>query len=160
MYKIGLGQDSHCFSNLKKDLILGGVKIDDINGLEANSDGDVILHSVCNALSSAIGGDSLSTWADEMCLKKGVQDSREYVKQIVKVVFQKKYQINNLSISIEAKKPYLKPALIKMMKINIARLLMIKTDQIGITFTSGEKLTAFGKGEGIQVLSIVSLISR
>jgi len=160
MYKIGLGQDSHRFSNLKKDLILGGVKINNINGLEANSDGDVILHSICNALSSAIGGDSIGTWADEMCLKKEIKDSREYVKEIVKAVFQKKYKVNNLAISVEARKPYLKIEAIKEIKTNIAQLLAINIDQVGITFTSGEGLTAFGKGEGIQVLSIVSLISQ
>lgn len=160
MDKIGLGQDAHRFSKKKKDLVLGGIKIINQNGMEANSDGDVILHSICNALSSAIGGDSIGTWADEMCLKQGIKDSREYAKKIVKIMAQKKYKVNNLSISVEAKKPFLKIDLIKKIKTNIARLLMISTDQIGITFTSGEGLTAFGRGEGIQVLSIISLVSQ
>jgi 2-C-methyl-D-erythritol 2,4-cyclodiphosphate synthase len=155
MYRVGIGQDSHSFDH-GKPLVLGGLVIFKNNGLKANSDGDVILHSICNALSSAIGGNSLGTWADEMCFK-GITDSKEYVKYIMKKVSIKNYQINNLSISIEAKTPYLSLKIIKKIKKKIAQLLKIKLEQLGITFTSGENLTSFGKGKGIQVLTIVSL---
>ena len=82
MDRVGIGQDSHKFAK-KKPLILGGVKVADKGGLEGNSDSDVILHSLCNALSSAIGGDSLSTWSDNMC-KRGIKDSQKYVEYIFK----------------------------------------------------------------------------
>ena len=87
MNRIGIGQDSHKFERERnKPLILGGVKIPDEIGLLASSDGDVFLHSICNALSSAIGGDSLGTWADSMCLEKKVTDSKEYVNYIFQKV--------------------------------------------------------------------------
>lgn len=158
MYRVGIGQDSHSF-DYRKPLVLGGLVIFKNNGLKAKSDGDVILHSICNALSSAIGGNSLGTWADKMC-SKGITDSKEYLKYIIKKVNNKNYRINNLSISIEAKTPYLSLTIIKKMKKKIIQLLKIKLEQLGITFTSGENLTSFGKGKGIQVLTIVSLKKR
>ncbi|MBI2327585.1 2-C-methyl-D-erythritol 2,4-cyclodiphosphate synthase [Candidatus Curtissbacteria bacterium] len=160
--RIGIGQDSHRFANQPTDgknfLVLGGVKIDNNTGLEGNSDGDVILHSLCNALSSAIGGDSLSTWFDEM-VEKGVTDSQKAVEHIFKKIRQEKYRVENVSISVEAKKPYIELKIANKMKENIAKLLGIKKNQVGITFTSGEGLTPFGKGLGIQSISQV-LISK
>lgn len=161
MFRIGLGQDSHRFlTSSQKPLILGGVKISNKNGLDGNSDSDVILHSLCNALSSAVGADSLSTWSDEMCLKQGIKESAKYVEYIFNVIKDNKYQVYNVSISIEARKPYLTMKQTKLIKEKIAKLLEINIDQIGITFTSGEGLTAFGKGKGIQALSIILLVKN
>ena len=162
MYRIGLGQDSHAFLNPpaggNKPLILGGVKVNQSNGLSGNSDTDVILHSLCNALSSAVGGDSLSTWSDKMC-QNGIIDSAKYVEHILKQVEGNKYKVENVSICVEAKKPRLDLETIKKIKAKIASLLKIKTEQVGITFTSGENLTPFGQGKGIQAISEV-LISK
>jgi 2-C-methyl-D-erythritol 2,4-cyclodiphosphate synthase len=150
MNRIGLGQDSHAFlTSGKKPLILGGVKISESEGLSGNSDADVILHSLCNALSSAIGGDSLSTWFDAM-VSKGVTDSKKAVEYIFNEVKQKKYRVENVSICVEAKKPRLDLKIINKIKENIANLLEINIEQVGITFTSGEGLTPFGCGRGIQ----------
>lgn len=159
MSRIGLGQDSHSFvdASENKPLMLGGVKISTKGGLKANSDGDVILHSICNAISSAIGGDSLSTWTDDMCLKQGIKDSARYVEYIFDKIVVLKFSVVNISISVEAKGPILKMEVINQIKKRIALLLKINTDQVGLTFTSGEGLTAFGLGQGMQALTIVNL---
>jgi len=158
MYRIGLGQDSHAFKTSgKKPLILGGVRISENGGLSGNSDTDVILHSLCNALSSAIGGDSLAAWSDEMCFKKGIKDSKKYVEYIFTKVKQKKYRVENVSICVEAKKPRLDLKIIEKIKEKIASLLEINIQQVGITFTSGENLTPFGQGKGIQSIAQVLL---
>lgn len=159
MLRVGLGQDSHGFTAAKenKPLILGGVRVSVEGGLEANSDGDVILHSLCNALSSAIGGDSLSTWADDMCYKQGIKDSARYVEYIFNKAVALKYSVVNISISVEAKRPYLKMKIINQIKERIASLLKIKTERIGLTFTSGNGLSVFGKGLGIQVSTIINI---
>lgn len=155
MFRVGLGQDSH---RLKagRSLILGGVKVSNKYYLEADSDGDVIIHSLCNALSTAIGGGSLDTWAGEM-FKSGITDSREFLKVIIDRVKKKGLKINNVGIMVEAGKPKLEGFREKM-QISLAKLLEIERDKVGIAFTSGEGLTSFGKGEGIQAFSIVSLI--
>ena len=161
MIRVGIGQDSHRFENFSKNknLILGGIKIDTDLKFQANSDGDVILHSLCNALGSAIGLGSISTYADKMCLEQGIIDSRKYVEYIFQKVKEKNYKIQNVSNSIEAKKPKLEKHFPEMKKI-IAQILEINVDDVGITATSGEELTAFGKGEGIQVFVIVCIVSN
>lgn len=157
MIRVGLGQDSHWFGDKKKPLVLGGIKVADQGGLKANSDGDVILHSLCNALSSAIGGDSLGTWADEMCWQQGIIDSQEFVKAIMKKVKDQNYQVNNASLAIEAKKPKISLKTFQKMKQKISQLLEIDSSAVGITITSGEGLTAFGQGKAIQVFAVVTL---
>lgn len=156
MVRVGIGQDSHAFDSGQKALVLGGVKIAQNGGLAGKSDGDVILHSLCNALSSAIGGDSLSTWSDKMC-EAGIIDSRKYVEHIFKKIKEEGYEVSNVSISVEAKKPYIELKIANKMKENVAKILEIKKDHVGITFTSGEGLTPFGKGLGIQSICAVLL---
>jgi len=152
--RIGIGQDSHRFDS-STGLIFGGVKFDNYPKLKGNSDADVVIHSLCNALSSAIGGESLSTWADDMC-QQGITDSQEYLKHIFNIVSQN-YTIGNVSISVEAQIPRLTPDEKQLVKKSLADILKINLDQIGITYTSGQDLTVFGKGEGIQVFSTVLL---
>ncbi|UCH12375.1 MAG: 2-C-methyl-D-erythritol 4-phosphate cytidylyltransferase [Candidatus Omnitrophota bacterium] len=152
---IGIGQDSHEFTDKEKPLVLGGITIPNENGLDANSDGDVILHALFNALSQAVGGRSLGCYADPMC-KKGVTDSREYLKVVLDMVNKKDYRINNVGFMMEAKKPRLDDYEEKI-KESIANLLGIGKGQVGITVTSGEELTPFGQGKAIQVFSVASL---
>lgn len=160
MNRVGIGQDSHRFLKKEKikDLILGGIKIDYNFGLEGNSDADVVIHSLCNAFSSAIGGESLSAWTDEM-YKNGIKDSLKYLEIVLNKIKQFNYSIANVSIAIEAKEPKLQNE-IKRIKNKLVKVLKININQIGITVTSGEALTSFGKGEGIQAISIVNLFSN
>ena len=157
--RIGIGQDSHRFEKTVYGLVFGGIHFSQHLKLNGNSDGDVLIHSLCNALSSAIGGESLSTWSDDMCLKQGIVDSRQYLKYIVNQI-SKKFSISNISVSVEAQIPRLTPDEKQMVKKSLADILKINPDQIGITYTSGEDLTAFGKKEGIQVFSTVLLIEK
>lgn len=152
--RIGIGQDSHRFDENKR-LILGGFPIDHI-GLNANSDGDVILHSLCNAIASGIGLGSIGSYADEMCSTQGIKDSSQYLKHVDSEMKRKGHSINNISISVECKTPKVEP-LIDDIKKSISKILAISPDLIGLTATSGEGLTEVGKGLGIAVIAIVSL---
>ncbi|MFH1664323.1 MAG: 2-C-methyl-D-erythritol 4-phosphate cytidylyltransferase, partial [archaeon] len=148
--RVGLGLDSHRFETEKeKPLILGGIEIPNEPGLKANSDGDVILHALFNALSQAIGGKSIGCYADKICLQDGITDSKEYLEVILKKLEEKNYRINNIGMMIEAKKPNLGPHHDKI-KESLSELLKINKENIGLTFTSGEDLTDFGKGLGMQ----------
>jgi len=157
MIRVGIGQDSHRFiRKSKKRLALGGVIIHDEKGLEGNSDGDVVLHAIFNALSQAVGKRSIGFYSDKMC-REGIKDSREYLKLALKMVKDSGYRVNNIGVMIEAKKPRIEPY-VDDMKKSIARILMITQNMVGITATSGEGLTAFGKGMGIQVFAIATVV--
>lgn len=162
MYRIGIGQDSHKLkpksnkSKIKKNLILGGVEVSPKYYLEADSDGDVIIHALCNALNTAIGFGSFDLYAGPM-FNQGVIDSKEYLRVALGMVKQKGYKINNISFMVEAQKPKLENYREKICR-SLTKLLSIDKRRIGIAFTSGENLTSFGKGRGIQVFCLVSLI--
>lgn len=156
--RVGLGMDSHRFAVENKDLILGGVTIEGEIGLEANSDGDVVLHALFNSISQALGKSSISVYADPMC-KKGIIDSAEYLKVILGIMHEKGYEIGNIGIMIEAKRPKILDHEEKI-KEKIALICGISKDQIGITATTGEGLTVFGQGLGIQCFAIVNLVRK
>src|SRR3989338_3431108 len=157
--KIGIGQDSHKFSNDKnKKLMLGGIRIENEAGFEANSDGDVILHALFNALSTAIADKSLGFYADKMC-KVGIKDSKKYIEFILNKVKERNYKISNVAIMLEGKKPEIDEHIEKIKK-SLSRLLKIKEENIGIAATSGEELTEFGKGNGMQCFAAISLRTK
>ncbi|MDM8545662.1 2-C-methyl-D-erythritol 2,4-cyclodiphosphate synthase [Candidatus Venteria ishoeyi] len=151
----GIGQDSHRFDleNSKKILKLGGVAFLGEPPLKGNSDADVVLHAITNAVSGITGVNILGVVSDKLCLEQGITDSRVYLQEALKYLQNK--QLTHVSISIECKFPKISPK-IPEMKQSIADLLDLSSNQIGITATTGEGLTAFGRGEGIQALVIVS----
>ncbi|MDD3066216.1 MAG: 2-C-methyl-D-erythritol 4-phosphate cytidylyltransferase [Candidatus Gracilibacteria bacterium] len=153
--RVGLGLDSHPFASRKRNLILAGVKLSSNGGLAGNSDGDVIIHSLINALSSALGGGSISTYADSLC-QKGIKDSRKYLEKVLEKLTKENCEIVNVSVALEAAKPKLEKHFPKL-KNSLSKLLSISADCIGITATTGEGLTSFGRGEGIQCFVIVLL---
>ena len=89
-------------------------------------------------------------------LKKGITDSKEYLKVILRKLNQKNMKISNISISIEAKKPKLEKYT-ENIKNSLSKILKLEKEKIGITYTSGEDLSSFGKGQGMQCFVVVSL---
>lgn len=157
MLRVGIGQDSHPFGeDENKKCVLGGVEIQDVIGFEGNSDGDVIIHAICAAIEQSLGRKNFSTYSDDMC-KEGVTDSKEYLKVAVSHMKEKGFKINNIGISVECKTPKILP-IEDEIKQNLAPILETDIDNIGINATTGEGMTAFGRGEGVQVFVIVSLI--
>lgn len=152
--KVAIGQDSHKidYENKKKKLLLGGIEFQENYGLVANSDGDVVLHAITNAISGITGQNILGKIADDMC-QKGIISGEEYVKEALKYLPEK---VVHVSISIECKTPKITPK-IEEMKKNIARILQIRENQVGITATTGEGLTECGKGKGISVFTCLTV---
>lgn len=146
--KVAIGQDSHRIekTNEEQEVILGGISFKEKFSIVANSDGDVILHAITNAVSGITGKNILGKVADDMC-KSGITNSEEYLKEALKYLNEK---IVHISISIECLTPKISPKIEEMRK-NIARILKIEETNIGITATTGEGLTEFGKGNGIMV---------
>ncbi|MCR5617354.1 MAG: 2-C-methyl-D-erythritol 2,4-cyclodiphosphate synthase [Clostridiales bacterium] len=160
-YITTIGQDSHAFdlSKTTDGIMLGGVKIPFDHPYIANSDGDVLLHAVTNAISGFTTRNILGGIADKMCLTDKITDSREYLK--VGLEDLKKMEgvsIVHLSVTIECKRPKLMPHM-EEIRLSLSSLLNIPASHIGITATTGEGLTSFGRGEGMQVFALLTLRS-
>ncbi len=156
-FRIGFGQDSHRFSSDKnRKLALGGYVLNE-TGLEADSDGDVILHALFNAISSAIGERSLGYYAGKM-FNDGITDSKEYLKVILNKLKKGNMEINNVSVMIEASRPRLEKHT-DSIKNSLSKILRTDKQRIGIVYTSGENLTSFGQGKGMQCFVVVSVAS-
>ena len=150
-----IGQDSHRFGEPVGDcnIMLGGVSISSDRPILANSDGDVILHAITNAVSGFTGKIILGGIADKLCLEEGIKDSSVYLKKALEYLGST--EIIHCSVTVECLVPKLKPHL-EEMRAKIGELLGISKNSVGITATTGEGLTAFGRGEGIQVFAILS----
>ena len=159
--KTGLGQDSHRFENKdsSKPCVLGGVQIEGVPGFMANSDGDVIYHAICNAISSITGVLILGGIADELCAKDGITNSEFYLKEAMRSLNEQRYKISHVALSVEGKKPHLKEHLTQI-KSNVAAILGIAPEDVGLTATSGEGLSDYGCGDGVQCFSIITVIGE
>ena len=153
VYFQALGQDSHRFAaDPLQPLMLGGVLIEGETGLEGNSDADVLLHSLVNSISGLSTVIILGPVADEMC-RNGITDSKAYVAKALESL--DGIELLHLSFTVEAGKPKLLPH-IPAMRRAIADLTGLSYQAVAITATSGEGLTAFGCGEGIQAFCLAS----
>lgn len=157
-YISAIGQDSHRFIDENscekgKKLILAGVLIPDMPGLSGNSDADVVFHAITNAISGITCENVLGSMADKMC-SEGITDSREYLEYALNTL--SGMEIVHISLSIECQKPKISPFIDNFRK-SISKTVGISESCIGITATSGEGLTPFGKGLGISVFCIISV---
>ncbi len=155
LVRTGIGQDSHRFlpEDSTKPCVIGGIIFDEVPGFRANSDGDVVLHAICNAISSVTGVLILGSIADDLLAKHGITDSAVFLQEAIKTLNNQK--ISHLAITLEGSRPrFLKR--IPEMRAQIAALMGIQESQVGITATTGEGLTDFGCGDGIQCLCILT----
>ena len=155
LVRTGIGQDSHRFLPIDstKPCVIGGVIFEDVPGFNANSDGDVVLHAICNAITSLTGVVILGDIADRLCLNEGKTDSELYVVEGLKTLGRQ--TMTHVAITVEAKRPKLKHRLTEIRQ-NIARILGLECEQVGITATTGEGLTDFGCGDGVQAFAIIT----
>ena len=153
MIRVGQGYDVHRF-NEGDHIMLGGVKIDYEQGLEAHSDGDVVLHALCDALLGAAAlGDIGKHFPDTDPEFKGA-DSRVLLRHVYRIVQDKGYQLVNADMTIIAQAPKMAPHIAAMCS-NIANDLNIDVDCINVKATTTEKLGFEGRKEGIAVQAIV-----
>ncbi len=153
MIRVGQGYDVHRFKD-GGDVILGGVKIPYEQGLEAHSDGDVVLHALCDAiLGAAALGDIGKHFPDTDPEFKGA-DSRVLLRHVYDIVQEKGYKLVNADITIIAQAPKMSPHTDAMCR-NIADDLHVDVDCINVKATTTEKLGFEGRKEGIAVQAMV-----
>lgn len=152
--KCAIGQDSHRFCEAPgKKLLLGGVEITGHRPLLGNSDSDVVLHALTNAVSGITGVNILGECADNLCAR-GITDSACYLKEALHHLV---WPISHVSFSVECAVPILAPHLPRIRQ-HIADLLGISQSCVGFTATSGEGLTPWGRGEGISCTCILTVV--
>jgi 2-C-methyl-D-erythritol 2,4-cyclodiphosphate synthase len=153
MIRVGQGYDVHRF-NVGDHIILGGVKIPYEQGLEAHSDGDVVLHALCDALLGAAAlGDIGKHFPDTDPEFKGA-DSRVLLRHVYRIVQEQGYNLGNADITIVAQVPKMAPHIAAMCD-NIAADLHVETNRINVKATTTEKLGFEGRKEGIAVHAVV-----
>lgn len=159
MFRTGMGQNSRRFLPIdsSKPCIIGGVIFEGVPGLDSDSDGDVIFHALCNAITSLTGVPILGGIARDLCRKDGITDSQVYLERALQTLGRQK--IVHLAVTLEGKWPHFEDK-IEAMRKKTAQVLGVKISQIGITATSGDGLTDFGCGDGIQCFCILTTIEE
>jgi len=153
--RIGQGFDAHAFRSGGR-LVLGGVQIPWERSLEAHSDGDVVLHAVCDALLGAAGlGDIGGHFPPSDPVYKGI-DSRMLLRRSLELVSGESYRVTNVDITIIAQAPRLAPY-VESMREHIAADLQVNTRQVNVKATTTEYLGFTGREEGIAALAVILL---
>ena len=157
MRRVGVGYDFHRLIKGRR-LILGGIDIPSAKGLEGHSDADVLTHAVMDAILGALAkGDIGRHFPDKDPAYKDA-DSMVLLKQVVTLVKQDSFRINNLDSTIVAERPKLASHLTAMQE-RLAEILEIPLDRINIKATTTEGLGFCGRQEGIGSYSVVSLVA-
>lgn len=153
--RIGHGYDVHRFGP-GDTLVLGGVRIPHEQALVAHSDGDVVVHAVCDALLGALGqGDIGQHFPDTDVANAGI-DSRLLLRRVVHWMQQARWALGNLDVTIIAQAPRMAPH-IAAMRENLAADLAAAVAQVNVKATTTETLGFTGRREGIAVHAVVLL---
>ena len=153
--RIGQGLDVHAFED-GDYVTLAGIQIPHTHGLKAHSDGDVVLHALCDALLGALAlGDIGQHFPDTDPQFKGA-DSKQLLKHVYQLIQDRGYQLNNADITVACERPKLAPHNLAMRE-SIAEVLNVDVNQIGLKATTTEKLGFTGRQEGILSTATVLL---
>jgi len=154
-FRVGQGYDVHRLAE-GETLWLGGILIPHYKGTVAHSDGDVVIHAICDALLGAAKLRDIGThFPDNSAEFKNI-DSKILLKKSNDLIKSKGYEIVNIDCTISAQQPKLKP-FIPEMELTMAKVLEIEADQISVKATTTEKLGFEGREEGISVNAVVLL---
>lgn len=153
--RIGQGYDAHRFGS-GRPLVLGGVTVDYQLGLTAHSDGDVLLHALCDALLGAAGlGDIGRHFPDSSDDFRDI-DSRILVRRTRELLSAQGLTVHNTDLTIVAQQPKLAPYL-DAMQTHIAADLQIEVNRVNVKATTTEGMGFTGRGEGIAAYAVVLL---
>lgn len=157
MYRIGQGFDVHRLA-AGETLWLGGILIPHIKGTVAHSDGDVLIHAICDALLGALNLGDIGTHFPDNSPKYKDIDSKILLEETYILVKNRGFKIINIDSTICAQQPKLKPYIPKMKK-TMAEVMGISPDQISVKATTSENIGFVGREEGISA-SVVVLLQK
>lgn len=157
-FRVGHGYDVHALGEGLR-LVLGGVEIPHDKGCIAHSDGDVLVHAICDALLGALAlGDIGKHFPDTSAEFKGI-DSLVLLRRVVALVTEKGYKIGNIDSTIAMQRPKLRPY-IDLMRTRIAEVTGISVEQISVKATTTEHLGFEGEEKGVSATSVCLLMKK
>lgn len=151
--RTGFGIDVHALAE-GESLILGGIEISHTKGTIAHSDGDVLIHAVCDALLGAANRRDIGFHFPDTSADFKNVDSKILLKKVVSLIDEKGYKIGNIDSTLAAQKPKLKDY-IPLMQKKMAEVMGISSEDIAIKATTTEKLGFEGRQEGITAYASV-----
>jgi 2-C-methyl-D-erythritol 2,4-cyclodiphosphate synthase len=154
-FRIGQGIDFHRLES-GLDLWLGGVKIPSEKGCVAHSDGDVLLHAICDAILGASGLRDIGYQFPDTDKKYKNIDSKILLRNTYELIRQKGYSVNNIDCTVCLEKPKIS-SYIHDMKIAISAIVETEPDNVAVKATTTEKLGFTGREEGIVAIAVVLL---
>ena len=155
--RIGSGIDIHAFGP-GDFVMLGGVRVPHSHGVLAHSDGDVVLHALCDALLGAAGlGDIGQHFKDTDPQWKGA-DSRSFVRSVMNMLLIRKLRVSNADITVLAEAPKVGPVRDQIRR-QVAQLLEVSEEQVNVKATTTERLGFLGRKEGFAAQAVVLLIA-
>lgn len=156
--RIGHGYDAHRFAADRR-LVLGGVEIPYDQGMAAHSDGDVLIHALCDALLGAAGlGDIGRHFPDTRVEFKDI-DSRILLRRVVAQLHERALAVSNADITVIAQAPKLKPYIFAMQE-RLASDMGIAINRVNVKATTTESMGFTGRGEGIAAHAVVLLENK
>lgn len=153
--RIGQGYDVHAFGEGEK-IVIGGVVIPHQRGLVAHSDGDVLLHALCDALLGACALGDIGKHFPDTDMQYRNADSRALLRMVFAKVKAKGFRLANADMTIVAQAPKMAPYIERMVS-NVAEDLEALLEQVNIKATTTEKLGFTGREEGIACYAVVLL---
>jgi 2-C-methyl-D-erythritol 2,4-cyclodiphosphate synthase len=154
--RIGSGFDVHGFGE-GDHVMLGGVRVPHDHGLIAHSDGDVVIHALCDALLGALAlGDIGKHFPPGEDRWKDV-DSRFFLRHCAGLITEHGHRLGNVDITVICERPKVGPH-VAAMRINLAEDLRVSIDDVSVKATTTEKLGFTGRGEGIAAQAVVLLV--
>jgi len=157
-FRVGTGYDFHSFEE-GKTLLLGGVVIPHDRGLKGYSDADALLHAIMDALLGAAGLKDIGSYFPNTDPKYREISSLLLLEKVYRLVRGKGFSVGNVDLTVIAEEPKIYPH-IEAMKVNLARTLHLKPDQVGIKATTMEGMGPIGRGEGLAVQAVALLIKE
>jgi len=153
--RIGHGYDAHSFIK-DRPLILGGVAIPHSHGLAAHSDGDAVIHALCDALLGAAALGDIGNYFPDSSKEFENINSRILLRRVMTLLDEKQYRLINADITILAQSPKMSPH-IQSMRETLAADLQTEPDYINIKATTTEGMGFIGRSEGIAVYAVILL---
>jgi 2-C-methyl-D-erythritol 2,4-cyclodiphosphate synthase len=154
-YRIGQGIDIHRLED-GLDLWLGGIRIPSDKGCVAHSDGDVLLHAICDSLLGAAGLSDIGHYFPDSDSKFKDIDSKILLKSTMQIIQEKSYKVVNIDCTVCLEKPKI-ASYISEMKNVISEIVDISSEDISIKATTTEKLGFAGREQGLAAFAVALL---